>query len=55
MSPATYARKKGIVWWNQGSLRRHKCNVRRISFRIYRAYRLCMLHLGPLDHFAGDR
>ena len=21
--------KKGMKWWNQGSLRRHKCNVRR--------------------------
>ena len=26
---AISARKKGIVEWNQGSLRRHKCNVRR--------------------------
>ncbi|MBU49747.1 MAG: hypothetical protein CL920_13710 [Deltaproteobacteria bacterium] len=23
-----------MIWWNQGSLRRHKCNVRRIRFRL---------------------
>ena len=28
---AISARKEGIVEWNQGSLRRHKCNVRRIN------------------------
>ncbi|MBU54587.1 MAG: hypothetical protein CL920_38315, partial [Deltaproteobacteria bacterium] len=32
MSPATYACKKGMIWWNQGSLRRRKCNVRRSRF-----------------------
>ena len=28
---AISARKEGMKWWNQGSLRRHKCNIRRIS------------------------
>ena len=31
---AISARKKGIVEWSQGSLRRHKCNVRRNRFRV---------------------
>ena len=29
--PAISACKKGMKWWNKGSLRRHKCNVRRIK------------------------
>jgi len=26
---AISAWKEGMIWWNQGSLRRRKCNVRR--------------------------
>ncbi len=36
--PAISAYKEGIVWWSQGSLRRHKCNVRRIRFRVSPVY-----------------
>ncbi|MBU47199.1 MAG: hypothetical protein CL920_00695 [Deltaproteobacteria bacterium] len=35
---AISAYRKGIVWWNQGSLRRHKCNVRRNSIRVSPVY-----------------
>ncbi|MBU54271.1 MAG: hypothetical protein CL920_36705 [Deltaproteobacteria bacterium] len=30
--------KKGMKWWNQGSLRRHKCNVRRIRCIVSPVY-----------------
>ncbi|MBU50887.1 MAG: hypothetical protein CL920_19565 [Deltaproteobacteria bacterium] len=40
--PAISVYKEGMIWWNKGSLRRHKCNVRRNSIqakpRIYRLY-----------------
>ena len=30
---AISAYKEGMKWWSQGSLRRHKCNVRRIHYQ----------------------
>ncbi|MBK04738.1 MAG: hypothetical protein CL932_08185 [Deltaproteobacteria bacterium] len=35
---AISASKKGMIWWNQGSLRRHKCNVRRNSILVSPVY-----------------
>ena len=35
---AISAYKEGMKWWNQGSLRRHKCNVHRIRFLAKSSY-----------------
>ena len=37
---AISAWKEGMKWWNQGSLRRHKCNVRRNNIRVSPVYRV---------------
>ena len=35
---AISAWKEGMIWWNQGSLRRHKCNIRRIRIQVSPVY-----------------